>query len=726
MDKTDRFNRSISDNRLKSAFRIAELHLRKFARHLGKNTRRIGTIQPFWEPFRNDARVFEVALIDDDGNKNGYLWVALMSELPPVPMFALSGRSAYEHLRRKARGQDFIPVVYSFSYFVAESPEGEYIAAHGQRPAPPEPGKGPTRAFDYTVFKKCFREYRTKKLEALKGIASHKWERILKRNPDSPADASASDYIVPADVPDHDFQVVTADYPEYLLRCSQIPGGAGANSAHNFWSGCTSTAWMTLIGYHNNVYTHDVLRGTHYSRGPDSNYISRVLVQLSEHLGTSGTKDGEGSVSPSDIHKGFGFITDVLGCNITNRKRMESGGIPALQVVYDYLCMYGVPSVISIPGHTLIGYEVLADRNDDRGDHYLKVYQGWDAASGDSHTSNAGQISSDPYICYELLDDGAWTFQQLDTSHDIRVGFQSIATPATIELGDPKYPTELVIAIRMTDEDIGLLYSMDGRNYSLRYKIAATGTSPPALAVQGYRNDPYVAWVEADGGLKLAQVSPKTNRISELPAPPDLSYSKVGPAIHTLGDKLFYVWDTNIAYTRISNFERSAVPWPTEVGYDTFRDAYLGSLGLVAPAFAPSLTADGNRLYLGYCQTGTGGGSFMLVIGVHARGYLSFFMDSTGSNRHRGEPRLRYWGKTLYGTMDGPISEVSTTLNPSVTVETKYYPYGVEGNLVNLGVFSGYEIGPSLFTLYFKGGDLYVRFHSIDNSLFALDYTGWP
>lgn len=374
--KKDRFN----DKRISDVFRIAEIHLKKFKNYkYNKNIiRNISNIYPIFEPFGKEPTVFEVILQNEQSKKEGYILISLTRKFPPVIKFSFTGKSDFENLREKVGSTEFIPVIYTPFYIAAEDKHGNLINHYGEIPTIHSDIKSSDKEFDYPLFKKCFMEYREKKIKKMEKYTLHKWNKILKKKIVSIDDESAVDYIEPSDVPDHDFQIVTADYYEYLARYTQIAPNSGANSSHNFHTGCTACAWMCLIGYYDNVYTLDLLRGTHYTRGADDSYLSRVMVSLSEHLGTHKSKNGNGgSCDPDNIKRGFSFIENVMGYSITNKKYVEDDGIPALQLVYDYLCFYNVPSVISIPGHSLIAYEVLADRNDDRGDHYLKVYQGW-------------------------------------------------------------------------------------------------------------------------------------------------------------------------------------------------------------------------------------------------------------------------------------------------------------------------------------------------------------
>jgi len=608
---------------------------------------------------------------------------------------------------------------------VAEGKHGNLINHYGEIPTIHSDIKSSGKEFSYPLFKKRFMEYREKKIRKMEKYTLHKWNKILKKKIDSVDDESDVEYIESSDVPDHNPQIVTADYYEYLPRYQQIGPNSGANSSHNFHTGCTACAWMCLIGYYDNVYTLDLLRGTHYLSGADNSYPSRVMVSLSEHLGTHRSENGNGgSCDPDNIKRGFSFIENVMGYSITNKKYVEDDGIPALQLVYDYLCLYRVPSVISIPGHSLIAYEVLADRNDDRGDHYLKVYQGW-----------GGALSDDPYITYELIDDGAWTLEKINTNHQVRLDYQSLTTPVTIELGNPQNNTELVIAIRLPSENIGLLYSQDGKNFDLRYEISATGQTPPSLAVEGYRNDPYIAWKEVDGRLKLAQIYPKGNQVIELPAPLDLSIlGNVGPVIQVFKSKLFYIWDNSITYTNIQNLGRSGRPWPTEYGYHDYNDSYLRGLGFIFPTQTPCFISDGYNLYFAYSMlrgyTHDPPLSYeMLIFRLKNDGDLYYVPDISGNICHPSRRKLLfapYCRNLLFGTTHGSISELSIgTFGP--LIETKYHP-DIWYDRVNLGIFSSYEIGPSVFSIYQKNtdNDIYIRYHSIDSPMSRLDYSGWP
>jgi len=702
---------NIFNEKMKVAFKIAQIHLKKFEK-LNKNIERhISSIYSLYEPDNKEPTIFEILLKDDKGIKNGYILVSVTKKYPPVLKFSFTGRCLYDYLKEKIGTDFFVPIIYTPFFIVAETKDGKYLDHYGELETFPQDIKKLAKEFDYQKFKRCYIEQKQKKIKKIEGSTLKKWNAITRKTKKS-GDESNVEYIDPSDVPDYDFQVVTADHPEYLARYTQISPNTGANSAHNFYTGCTACAWMCLIGYHDNLYTLDVLRGTHYDRGTSSSYPSKVMVALSEHLGTHKAKDSDGgSCNPGNIKKGYSFIKNVMGFTIVNQKYKEDDGIPALQVVYDALCFWGVPSVISIPGHSLIAYEVLADFDDSRGDHYLRVYQGWGG-------------TDDPYISYDLIDDGAWTFERINTKNEVKLDFQSLTTPVCLELGDPQTQTELMIAIRLENENIGIIYSNDGTHFEMRYQIDATGTTPPSITVEGTRNDPYIAWREADGELKLVQIYPKSNSIIKLIAPFDRSIRNIGPVIQTFNGKLFYIWDNNIAYTDIQNLERSGRPWPTEYGYHSHNDSFLGSLGLVMPTETPCFIRVGNKLYYSYRQSGYYYQYQMLIFKILNNGYIYFYSDNTGRMEYPGEKKLLYYRNTLYGTGYGSITEISTSTY-SITKETKYYPYGLIYD-TNIGIFSSYQIGPSIFSIYLKNHDIYIRYHSIDNEVDSLDYTGYP
>lgn len=700
---------NIFNEKMKAAFRIAQIHLKRFEK-LNKNIERhISSIYPLFEPNNREPTAFEVILQNEKGNKDGFILISLTKKYPPVVKFSFTGKSDYDHLKEKIGTTEFVPVIYTPFFIVAETKDGKYIDHFGELETFPQDIKKMEKEFDYSEFKRCYIEQRERKIKKMEKSVLKKWNAIIKKTPKKAGDESAVEYIDPSDVPDYDFQVVTALYPEYLARYTQIGPNAGANSTHNFHTGCTACAWMCLIGYHDNLFTLDVLRGTHYDRGAVNSYPSRVMVALSEHLGTHKAKNSDGgSCDAGNIKKGYSFIKNVMGFTIANKKYKEDDGIPALRVVYEALCFWGVPSVISIPGHSLIAYEVLADFGDNRGDHYLKVYQGWGG-------------TDDPYISYDLIDDGAWTFEGINTKNEVKINFRSLTNPVALELGDPQTNTELVIAIRLENENIGIIYSNDGKHFEMRYQINATGTTPPSIAVEGTRRDPYIAWREADGELKLVQIYPKGNSIIELIAPFDRGIRNIGPVIQVFNGKLFYIWDSNVAYTDIQNLEGSGRPWPTEYGYHSYNDSFLGSLGVVMPAETPCLIQVGGKLYYSYYSDYQ---YRMLIFVISNSGYLYFYSDSTGKMEYPGAKQLLYYRNTLYGTSYGNISEISKS-GSEVTHEVKYHPYYLPIS-ANIGIFSSYQTGPCVFSIYLRNHDIFIGYHSIDNTMDPLDYTGYP
>jgi hypothetical protein len=82
----------------------------------------------------------------------------------------------------------------------------------------------------------------------------------------------------------------------------------------------------------------------------------------------------------------------------------------------------------------------------------------------------------------------------------------------------------------------------------------------------------------------------------------------------------------------------------------------------------------------------------------------------------------------LYGTDGPPICEYFLDSEDSYrwAKEYKYLPPGIGSRDVELGLFSSYEIGPCVFTMYLQDSKVRIRYHSIDSTQHHLDYGGYP
>jgi hypothetical protein len=189
----EKIRRSFNDKKIRSVFRIAELHLRKFQRHFKQTPRQIGKIFPCIEPFKDEPTLFEVALQDRSGRENGYIWVSLTEQFPPVPKFSFTGITAYQQLKLKIGSGDFVPVVFTPLYMVAEDNNGNLLAEYGERPSVHAPLIKGAKRFDYHIFKKCFLDQKAKKLDHLTVGVAHKWKKILKRDVEKIEDTSEVD-----------------------------------------------------------------------------------------------------------------------------------------------------------------------------------------------------------------------------------------------------------------------------------------------------------------------------------------------------------------------------------------------------------------------------------------------------------------------------------------------------------------------------------------------------
>lgn len=207
------------------------------------------------------------------------------------------------------------------------------------------------------------------------------------------------------------------------------------------------------------------------------------------------------------------------------------------------------------------------------------------------------------------------------------------------------------------------------------------------------------------------------------------------------------MWESNIAFTNTQNLERASYHWPTEYGYSIPDSHCLGSLGvalsLETPCLeiAPNTNPDKEKLFYSYTSSE---GPRTLMFTLHenpASGVIDLIInqDTEGNNIFPGCRRMLFVPDifasssdltTLYGTDYGPIVEFRK--DPwneaafSITKDYKYHPIAISTSEVNLGMFSSYEIGPCVFTVYIDDSRVRVRYHSIDDERNRLSYEGYP
>jgi hypothetical protein len=388
-----------------------------------------------------------------------------------------------------------------------------------------------------------------------------------------------------------------------------------------------------------------------------------------------------------------------------------------------------------VPGHALAAYEVLLDLSENSNDHFVRVY------------NREQEDVVRPYVAYQYLR-SAFAVGKIHPRHDFDTGITSTCTPAAAELGDPFNTTTLVLATRNDEENICLYYSNDGKKFDLKYEIPATGNTSPSIAAQRLDPNLYVAWKESDGTLRLVAANLKHSEVTQLPAPDGtIQQPNVGPAIGRVPNFLFFIWESNIAFTDTQNLERSSYHWPTEDGYSIPDRHYLGSLGFAISSetpcleIAPNTNPDKEKLFYTYPSPS---GARMLMFNLHedpATGAIELVInhDTEGNSTFPGSRRLLFVPdffvsssdvSTLYGTDYGSIAEFRkypfNEATFSLIKEYKYHPLGISTSDVNLGLFSSYEIGPCVFTVYLDNFKVRIRYHSIDNVTNRLSYEGYP
>ena len=466
---------SVQESTFKKVYNLVQVHLSRFKSYPDFGKPNIQNVFPLLDLSGQRGTFFEVKLTSEDYSNHGYIIVSLSQNYLPILKFAMRGESHVERLKKRVGHWHFNAVFFSPFYITAEDDEGKLLSALGTRPAflndEPQPLK--KKLSDYASFKKRFLKHQDDVSKAKRELIQKAWKRIFEISSENLI-AGTGDYIDVDDLPVHNYQKLTADHHYSIPRYTQIPDGEGANT-HNFMSGCVACAWMCLIGYYDNTFTPDLLRGTHIGNSIGFNgYQDHTMMKLSQHLGTENC-DGEGCVYLDDIDRGYSFITGELGYTILERKKTENGGMDALQIVYDYLC-WSVPSIIATEDHACLAYEVWANMDSDSEDHFVKVFKGLSGPS--SSSSYYQEYMNDPFIPFEELA-GAWTLKHIHPNTKVDLDRTTIARPAVAELG-----RKLLIAYRKEDCNIGLLFFSDGQTVETEKTLMATGRGAPDVAVE--------------------------------------------------------------------------------------------------------------------------------------------------------------------------------------------------------------------------------------------------
>ncbi|MBN2289360.1 MAG: hypothetical protein JXQ83_08505 [Candidatus Glassbacteria bacterium] len=740
---------SISEHSHRKAHNIAQILLSRFRNYKGFGNPRIHTIYPLLGPDGAKDVFFEVKLTSQENMDHGYVIVSLSEDYFPVMKFAMRGKTHLEKLVAKVGHWEFNPVFFTPFYLVAENDKGDLLAETGNSPIPfRKRGKERKRKpISYRSFKRGFLRHREQFLKNKQKDCEKAWEILKKIGQATKSQEDyEEDFLYEDDLSPGNYNTITAYHHLSFPRYKQIQPNTGAND-QDFWSGCTACAWMCLIGYHDNTMTPDLLRGSHLSNKPSQDdYPGRVMVQLSKHLGTYDAwcvAGPGGVVSDDDTVKGYSFITDKLGHEIKTHyvyagqihpqvpAFTEDGGMDSFNLILNYLYL-GRPSLITIPGHALNAYEARVNQDPSVDDHYLKIYDGWDGQSL-YQTSNGNwtldpyqDYLNDPFIPYGMLD-SAYSLMEVVTRNRVRFNRRSASRPATAE-----FDGRLVIAYRKVDNDssnfsIGLIFSADGRSIESERFFAAVGNGAPSIAAEPSGKYLYIAWLDhLNHKIRIVKTG-IDSEIVELPSPG--IDANENPSIVVHKGSLYLAWQDNILYTPLDLLERSAVPWPNEVGPGVIGNGWM-TLGTWRHTL--SMATDGLYFYL------SSGDGRVMVLDLEGR-----LMQCGGYDWfHTGDlagPHLCYFNRTLYACNGYKIYEISLfkKFNPSCPncvvigyscshAKPVVWPKGVGSDAV-LGSFDSIDIGPCLLSAWVdEQQKITVQYHSVDRLYEELDYSGWP
>ena len=744
---------TIRKSLLEDVRKLVDIHIKRFKNLPQFGNPSIHTIWPLSDPMGNKDHFYEIKLTSEKNPDNGYVIVSLSKDFPPILKFAVHGLSHMEMLRESVGHWHFNAVLFTPFYIVAEDDDGNRLCEIGRPPV--IFNKKPQRmkkTNNYSEFKKRFMKYRIIALKRAKEDIDKSWKLVTS--------SSSSGFIDESNIPLHSYQILTANHCTSLPRYIQIPPNTGANTK-DYYSGCVATAWMCLFGYYDNTYTPDIFRGTHmghmqYEHNFTS-YADHMLIGLSKHLGTfeSMFVDGpDGSVYNWNIDRGYSFINSPYIWHRSHQNvevdYTESGGMQALQIVYDYLG-YGAPSVIIIDGHALVAYEVWANNDNVSEAHFLKVYDGWRGRgayyiNNQITTSSDRDYQGDPFIPFEMLK-GAYSLKKIEIaqhrcySSRVDIGYflvnYDISTPPAIA----DFNNKLVVVCRSNNGSICGITSTDGRNWDTstgpHFTISTSGSGSPSVVVEPSGKYMYIAWKTEDGQLKLAEMSVDM-RITELKAPQNEAVIvKHNPAITLAKEKLYYHWGNNIAYTSLDKLKRSGNPWP-DFGI-TSEESGWNSLGSWRSIIQPTLATDGEILYLGYRDDTRHprNDERVMLLDLYGNIIRSGFNESVGAGA-----KLHYFNQTMYASdrygtiyhldhITDSLHDINGNIYIAHLLKPKQilWPDGVKKQPI-LGSFKGIDIGPCLLLSWIEDHlsppYINIQYMSEDRPKTPLDYNGWP
>lgn len=414
---------------------------------------------------------YDVKLISIEGADRGYMIVNLQRNDFPVPEFSFEGQSLTEQLRAQLGQRSFRVVWLSPNYAVAIDSSNQIIGKLGSDPNLGVSHEERAEEISEAEFiQQILDNYRIWRLKNVKAIAEA-WHRL-------PGGGKKSSELVRETQPSGNYSITYAEGYDRSVKMRQIQPNTGANNK-DYLSGCGPAAWISVLAWHNMVWTPEVFRGSQPGNNrswgePTEPTWDTYLDRMTMEIGKKAYLDnhdcawvsGNGGITHDNRMKyGYNFIIDQLDCMPMGKSSDE----PKLQKVYDCITLDQRPVVIKTPNHFCVAAGFWFHNSGDN--HYILLKTGWSGA--------------DKWIKSEYLEK-YWYFKYLVPSSKITTPVISSYSPVicTTPWGSDQYDNVWFFWLDDETKKIHYTYSADGGVPNLSSSEILSNTRakyPPAV-----------------------------------------------------------------------------------------------------------------------------------------------------------------------------------------------------------------------------------------------------
>ncbi|MBI2571470.1 MAG: carbohydrate binding domain-containing protein [Candidatus Schekmanbacteria bacterium] len=517
---------------------LAERHIGSFR---GFENRRISHLTPLVHPRTRQVMYFEADLATDDAEAAGSIVLSATRRDAPIVEFAPRGKSRREQLQERLGRPDLYLVYFSPGYSAAIDAAGNLRGELGQRPQV-LPGElrvhsrsegrvgegrdvhsqsggsssvGRTRpaASDDSSFAALADAYderyrrggqhRERRLAARWQLAEQAFARAAATTPTSrlrnaatvaataSTPAASFDYYFAQDY-DYDKAISEETQKQNHTYFKQLPGDHDPNP-NSYYSGCSATSWMNLIGWYDLHWKPGILTGAHEQNiSPDDSYINDMTVELSEYLGVAMAPfDWDaGFLWPADMELGYSFIRDRLDHDPSGSYRQDWFDTDenwVYEVARSYLIDKQLPVTVGYyeDWHYTTAFGIAEDSSDWEGDAYLWIHPNWNESE-----------SQDKWITKETIF-GIWGLSAVRPIQDRGFEYQTVADALQSPWG--KWGTTASVG---TDIGKGLAHS-DAKNAYIVTKSGSTGWNYiyQSARVEPYRRYEISLWIKTSSSF---------------------------------------------------------------------------------------------------------------------------------------------------------------------------------------------------------------------------------